>query len=467
LRISTKIVLTMFMFVILVGAIGLLAFNNLDEVGTKLGFLEEADKLTNSILELRRTEKNYFLYHDPNSLAEARDYLDEAQTALSRLAGHKGAQLSPAGIKAVRDALGNYRQALDELQRRESRQTADRIRWAGRDLLELSSQMAHEEQRRVEFLIHFSKQAMLISFSVLFALGLLGAYFVGQRIVRPLSEIERTTRRISSGEFSVVPGPFAHDETGSLMRAFNTMVERLQERTEQLVQARKMAALGTLTAGVAHELNNPLNNIYITAEMLVDDFQDLPEGKKLSLIQDVAGQADRAKDIVRNLLEFAREREPSREPCQLRGIVEASLRFVAHQAELANVDIESELPPPLVTVEADPKQLQQVFINLFLNAIEAMPGGGSLEVGTEVQPDKQYILVTVADTGPGIPAEVLPHIFDPFFSTKELGTGLGLAVSYGIIKKHGGGIEVQSAPGKGTTFTVTLPVRAEAAHAAA
>ena len=460
MRISTKIVVTMLMFVILMGAIGLLAYNNMSQISAKLRFLEAGDQLTNAILELRRSEKNYFLYHDPNSLREAHVYLNEADVALSRLSDQQGAQLSPEGLEAVHRRLAEYRQDLLALERGGAPQTADHIRNTGRSLLELAARMAAEEQRHVEFLIRFSKDAMLISFIALFALGLIGAYFVGQRIVRPLAEIERTTKRISSGDFSVVPGPFARDETGSLMMAFNTMVTQLQERTEQLVQARKMAALGTLTAGVAHELNNPLNNIYITAEMLVEDFRELAEAKKLTLIHDVAAQADRAKEIVRNLLTFAREREPSVESCSVRGLVEDSLRFVSRQAVLADIDVETELPPPGVCVPADPKQIQQVLVNLLVNAIQAMPKGGKLKVSAGLVPGHSCIQVTVADTGTGISADVLPRIFDPFFTTKDTGTGLGLAVTYGIIKKHGGSIKVHSGAGEGSQFVVTLPLAA-------
>ncbi len=460
MRISTKIVVTMLMFVILMGAIGLLAYNNLSHISAKLRFLEAADGLTNAILELRRAEKNYFLYRDPDSLREAAAYLDEAGAALSRLSGHEAAQLTPARIAAVKGRLADYRGALAALEGGGTTRTAESIRNTGRQLLELSSQVALEEQRHVEFLIRFSKQAMLISFALLFVVGLYGAYFVGQRIVRPLAEIERTTKRISSGDFTDIPGPFTHDEIGSLMQAFNTMVTHIRERTEQLVQARKMAALGTLTAGVAHELNNPLNNIYITAEMLVDDFRELAEAKKLSLIEDVAAQADRAKDIVRNLLAFAREREPSMESCSLGRLIEESVRFVTHQAGLANVDVACDLPAGKVEVEADPKQLQQVFVNLLLNAIQAMPQGGRLGVSLRVSPWGECAQVVVTDTGCGIHPEVLPRIFDPFFTTKEAGTGLGLAVTYGIVKKHGGNIRAESTPGRGSEFIVSLPLRA-------
>jgi signal transduction histidine kinase len=448
----------MLMFVLLMGAIGGLAYSNLSQVGNKLRFLEAADGLTNAILELRRTEKNYFLYQDPGSFEEARGYLDDAEAALARLSDQPGAQLSPGSVTAVRGRLADYRQALKQLEAGGGPRIAELVRNTGRSLLEAASRMPQEEQRRVEFLIHFSKQAMLISFAGLFVLGLVGAYFIGQRIVRPLAEIERTTKRISSGDFTPVPGPFANDETGSLVLAFNTMVRQLQERTEQLVQARKMAALGTLTAGVAHELNNPLNNIYITAEMLEDDFTELPEDKKLTLIHDVAGQADRAKDIVRNLLTFARERDPRMEPCSLRQVLEDSLRFVVHQAELANIDVECDLPPALLTAQADPQQLQQVFVNLLLNALQAMPAGGKLKVSARAEPGGGCLRVSVADTGEGIAPEVLPRIFDPFFTTKEAGTGLGLAVTYGIVKRHGGNIEARSTQGKGAEFIVSLPI---------
>lgn len=178
----------MLMFVILVGAIGLLAFNNLSEIAARLRFLEAADHLTNDILEARRVEKNYFLYKDPESLAEAGTYLDEAELALSRLSGQKGGEVSEEGINAVRGRLHDYRQALARVQRGGGAETA--LRDAGHSLISLTSRMAAEEQARVEFLITFSKQAMTVSFAVLLTLGLFGAYFVGQRIVRPLGLLD-------------------------------------------------------------------------------------------------------------------------------------------------------------------------------------------------------------------------------------------------------------------------------------
>jgi signal transduction histidine kinase len=244
-----------------------------------------------------------------------------------------------------------------------------------------------------------------------------------------------------------------------MFRAFNRMIHELEVHQEQLVQSRKIAAVGTLTSGIAHELNNPINNIVLTAEALKEDFGQLDQDEALGLIHDILVQSERASEIVKGLLDFSRSEHPEFESLSIAAVVHDTLKLVRNQLALSGIQVEEELPSRLPLIHGDRKSLQQVFLNLFINAIQAMLDGGSLTIRGRPSEDGHWLKVEVTDTGVGIEAEHLPHIFDPFYTTKQVGrgTGLGLSVTYGIVEKHGGHIEVQSQKGKGSTFTVILP----------
>jgi signal transduction histidine kinase len=222
-----------------------------------------------------------------------------------------------------------------------------------------------------------------------------------------------------------------------------------------------MAAVGTLTSGVAHELNNPLNNISLTAETLMDDFDELSDEQKKKLLDDIFAQVQRASTTVRNLLDFTRKDQPVMAAVSLGELLDKTLKLVSNELSLAKVELQLHLAPDLPRVNGNPRNLEQVFLNLFLNAVEAMPQGGKLMVAGDREQD--FARVTVHDTGVGIPADRLDKVFEPFYTTKEAGegTGLGLSVSYGIVEKHGGQIKVDSQLGKGTVFCVLLPIREE------
>jgi signal transduction histidine kinase len=235
---------------------------------------------------------------------------------------------------------------------------------------------------------------------------------------------------------------------------------QLAHRQELLVQAHKLKAVGTLTAGVAHELNNPINNIMLTAASLQEDYADLPEEERQDMVNDLVGESERAQRIVRNLLDFARESNIETAAIQPRRLVEETLQLATNQIKLAKVKVRGEVDENLPTIHGDFQQLVQVFLNLVLNALDAMPGGGTLTISITGGRGEDFVAFELADTGTGIPDHVLPNIFDPFFTTKPgaKGTGLGLSVSLGIVRQHGGDIRVRSEPGLGTTFTVLLPV---------
>ncbi|OGP64689.1 MAG: hypothetical protein A2170_16945 [Deltaproteobacteria bacterium RBG_13_53_10] len=237
-----------------------------------------------------------------------------------------------------------------------------------------------------------------------------------------------------------------------------TIEKKLEETYLQLVSSEKMASLGKLAAGIAHEINNPLGGILIYASLIMED---LPEGdpKRQDLAR-IVQETSRCKDIVKSLLEFARQTEPKMEPIDINRAITDGLFFLENQAFFHNIRIMKRLDPALPSPHGNAGQLKQVFMNIIVNAAEAMHGSGTLTIATSVASDHKSILVEFTDTGEGVAEENLTRIFDPFFTTKDVGkgTGLGLATSYGIIEGHGGKISVKSKVGEGSTFTIELPI---------
>lgn len=269
-------------------------------------------------------------------------------------------------------------------------------------------------------------------------------------------------------------------ENARLYQALQQQMEELKRsQTQQLIQSAKLSSIGELATNVAHEINNPLTSILGFTTLMLDDMGDHePHKKDLKIIQ---GEAMRSRDIVRNLLDFARKRGIKKELIDLNHLIQTTLNLLRHQADISNILLVEEYSPDLPTIIVDADQMKQVFINLLKNAFDAMPKGGTLTVTTlahniegrstqtvfgekESAFSRKTIEIRLHDTGDGIAKETIPKIFDPFFTTKEgAGTGLGLSVSYGIIERHGGRLEVFSNIGEGATFVIKLPVKEEAA----
>jgi two-component system NtrC family sensor kinase len=321
--------------------------------------------------------------------------------------------------------------------------------------------------------------AGIAALCALFILGLLS--FVARRITRPLAVMVDATGRIAQGDLRHRVDLKGQDEIGQLARAFNlmtdelslahedltqwgrTLEQRVEERTrelretqDQLVVSEKLASLGKMAAGVAHEINNPLTTILINTHLLLErPGRDADEGEALNLIAD---ETTRCAGIVRGLLDFARLTPSQAVPTDINDIIDRTLLLLEKQALVRNIRIEKALGRALPLIEVDKSKIQQVFSNLAINACEAMPRGGTLVVGSLLCRDGTHIEITFTDTGVGISKENIPRLFDPFFTTKSFGTGLGLAVSYGIIRQRGGTILVRSEVGKGTVFTVRIPL---------
>jgi two-component system NtrC family sensor kinase len=325
------------------------------------------------------------------------------------------------------------------------------------------------------------------TFLYLFALGtaamILIGYLLAQLIARPILRLRDMSQAVAGGDLNQSIGLRQTDEIGELAGAFDTMTLRLRERTAeaarlfdetvqrnkeladinarlqamqlQLIQSEKLAAVGQLTAGIVHDVKNPLAVIKGLAEVLQDDATITDETRhELQVIRESAEKANR---IVSDLLKFARQSQPEMESHDLRETVEASIRLTTYLIREARIQLVKEIPEQMMLVTYDPQQIEQVLINMIHNAIQAMPNRGTLNVRLD-QADGAAA-IAIQDTGTGISPENLKRIFDPFFTTKAegVGTGLGLSVSYGIIANHKGKIEVESEEGKGTKFTIYLP----------
>jgi signal transduction histidine kinase len=293
----------------------------------------------------------------------------------------------------------------------------------------------------------------------LFAVMAVGIALLARHILRTLNRFIGYTERIASGDLTpVLPARRFRDEFSTLAVYINRMVRALDRQHRILVESHKLRAMGNLVAGVAHELNNPMNNILLTASVLEEDWETLEPEDRIEMLEDLVGEAERTRKIVANLLDFARQSEAKIEPLDIVKTLEECAQLVGNQIRLKKVRLNLLVPEELPVVHGDRQLLSQVFTNLMINALDALPEGGEIHISFTARRREGFVAVDVTDNGPGMPEEVREKVFDPFFTTKPKGTGLGLSVSQGIIHKLGGHLLVQSEEGKGTTFTVLLPV---------
>lgn len=319
-----------------------------------------------------------------------------------------------------------------------------------------------------EKFVDMKRRTLLTFLGVTFAgifVAIVISNILANSITKPIRRLVLASIKLEKGDLSHRVEFMPKDEIGELGKAFNSMAESIKERDEQLkeyvkqeiMKSERLAMIGQLAAGVAHEINNPLGSILIYSHLLLEDLVEKDTYREN--LEKIVNQATRCKKIVKGLLDFARQTEPEMKLSDINKIVNEVLSLVERQAMFHNINITKKLSSSLPQVMLDGAQIQQVFMNIVLNAAEAMEVQGKLII--ETSSDGEFIGTKFTDTGCGIPERNIEKLFEPFFSTKKegRGIGLGLAISYGIIKKHNGEIIVNSEVGKGSTFTILLPIK--------
>ncbi|MCA1961223.1 MAG: hypothetical protein LDL33_10540 [Desulfomonile sp.] len=433
----------------------------------KIGYLEDVSKLEESVLEIRRFEKNFFLYRDKDSLTTALYHLRRVEALLAKNASKLEDLSSPQQVASFRSSVGAYEQKLAEccnanVGREGATETEIRpeceasIRKIGTSLAEFAEGVAKRKRDSIKETMSATANLPLVGLVVagcgLLAIGI----FLFSKVTRSLRLLEIGTGKIAKGSFEPIDTLPVERDIRNILTSFNSMAVQLKDREEQLVQSKKLAALGTMLAGVAHEVNNPLSNISSSCEIMLEELDQADKEFQRALLKKVLDQVERARSLILNLLEFSRTKELRLEKVNLKNLVEKTLGSLSGQKP-ERVRLKVELDNKL-NVLAQPDKLQQAFTNLISNAFQAIDGEG--EVGVRAfSKANGTVEIRISDSGRGIQQQDLSKIFDPFFTTKDVGkgTGLGLFITHDIILRHKGTIHVKSEPGKGTTFTITLP----------
>lgn len=315
-----------------------------------------------------------------------------------------------------------------------------------------------------------NNRAVLIFSGITFAgvvVSIASALLISRGISSSIRNLVTASRQLANGDLDAKVAKKSDDELGELADSFNFMAAALKERDDKLkeyartkiMESERLALIGQLSANVAHELNNPLQGIVTYSYLLLEE-ETCNENAKSNLNKIVI-QANRCRDIIRGLLDFSRQKKPDKTLCNVNTLLKGCVSLVERQAIFHNIEVVWDLEENMPSVILDPSQVERVFLNLIINAAEAMNGSGRLTLSTKFNRKKKIVEIKVQDTGPGISEQNMSKIFDPFFTTKETGhgVGLGLAISYGIVKEHKGNIFVESELGKGTIFTVSFPLK--------
>jgi signal transduction histidine kinase len=465
MTIRKRIIIAALVQALLICIICFFAYISFKAVLTKLRTIEVIDDLNISLLEMRKAEKNYFLYKDLEALRELIKLGQERYELLKSTRYYVEPGLHDWAKKNYEVLLSTLKKYIELAQlvvnsREAPPHLEDELRNLGHQLTTFSETLLRKERENVNVIINQNIKRLIGSLVVILLIQLVLWQYFFRFIIQEIGIMGQLIKMVAEGQLhEVAAKPISpRNEIEIAIRAISDMARMLEKREEELLQTGKLASLGVLISGVAHELGNPLNNISLIAQTYLSLYDLLGDEDKRTYMGDVYTQSERIKKIVENLLDFSRQKKPELREHQLGDIVMRSIALVGNNLKISQVKHHLSLAENLPPVFVDASQIEQVLINLFVNAIQAMPGGGDLFIDVFQEPENEWVIVKVRDSGTGIKKEILPNIFDPFFTTKSTkGTGLGLSVSYGIIRQHQGEISVESEEGKGTRFIVKIP----------
>ncbi|RPI37021.1 MAG: HAMP domain-containing protein [Nitrospiraceae bacterium] len=550
MKIRDKLFFAFGLYIFLAAVLGFLAYNELRTITAKLTLVEIADDITNTLLEVRRYEKNYLLFRDDNSYLEVNRYLEILKKYIDKIGTEITEEIGSDKYKMMKKAIAEYEGLLaslsenlklqdemakmvmaegrsveqrlsgsrlrdflvvrrheknliiykdgptysnfernlraarldseteryDVLTKRlyryyeEEKDSIEKMRITAREIQSFTENLSKSERADIGGTLSMSMKLLLFALIAVLLTGIVINWHLAVSISTPIRKLEKITKKVAQGDFSETIEISGGDEIASLQISFNQMEEmlrdamdsleqtvtKLQEKQAQLVEAEKLASIGKLAAGIAHEINNPLTSVLTFSSLLLEQCpEDDPRYERLRMI---VRETRRVRNIVRQVLSFAKEAPLRTEKISLNHPVREIVESLDAQEAFKGIDLELDLADDLPDILIDPVQIGQVVLNILLNATHAITPPGKIRVSTRAADN--FAELIISDTGKGIPEDHLQKIFDPFFTTKDKsrGTGLGLAVSYGIIKKHRGDIEVRSIVNEGSTFVVRLPL---------
>ncbi len=340
MKIEKKLILSNVMYGAFIILIGFFAFQNMNLVLTKLRFVEIADDLNASFLEMRLSEKNYFLYKDKKALAEIREKIDYTVRTIGEVRDDIIRAIGETDLKTLESRLKAYSDVIEEARTGSStdQHLELRLRAEGKKLKEFSDSITHLERRRVNDIILSSKRILIFSFWAILFSALFVGHFISQKILRSLREIEKLAKSISGGNFQKIEVFQSNDELGSVIAAINSMSEELGHREEELIQSKKLASLGILTAGVAHELTNPLNNISMIAQTYAELYDKLSGRDRVELMSKVEEETERIRKIVKNLLDFSKPKDANPKEADINSVIQKTLTLVQNMIDVSNIE---------------------------------------------------------------------------------------------------------------------------------
>jgi two-component system NtrC family sensor kinase len=488
--IRKKITFGYYVGVVVIIGISLFTLIELWYIEKKVRFGEVVAEFFDTTLEMRRFEKNFFLYRKIEDYHENIRYIEKAVEILDKnVSDYKNLTVSTQ-LNTLRYDLNQYRLLMNQfaLLGNSAHDTRlvlaeNAIREKGKDISTIAENISRTERQKIQHLLDTIRQIIIVSILFFSIMGITIGQILSRMIVKPLKTLEAMMEEISEGKLKTVNILSKDREIVSLIAAFNKMLMELELRQKHLVQREKLASLGTLVSGVAHELNNPLSNISSSCQILIEELEDANIEFKKDLLSQIDEQTDRAKYIVRSLLEFSRDKEFKRQDLPLKKLFEETMQFLKGHFP-SRIAVSLEIPDDL-TIFVDKQRIQQAFLNLIKNALDSIDAEGTIFIRAcrhmlkgvidercEYQKNQgqctgecpiktDTVDIEIKDTGSGIPSEVLPNIFDPFFTTKDVGkgSGLGLYIVQEIVHEHNGCIGVCSEPGKGTTFIIRFPIK--------
>ncbi|MBF0554028.1 MAG: GHKL domain-containing protein [Nitrospirae bacterium] len=517
MSLKNKILLSFMVTGVIVVFLSAIEYANFIKIKNEIAYLETTDTIRGKCLQLRRHEKNFFLYGSSEADEESRlvyRYLNDLNEILfQQLAINKNESLSTlhelarqyevvftkieSSVNIIKKQItltgmdkglisliestftdiplkaGEFLEKTAVLSPNDALVTGLKtlnadiytLRKIGEHVVNAANELDRAARSKVDGAVRTSQLAILVLLPLFFVVGLGMLFVISNNLANRLNRLVKIVENMGKGLFMNGLHPaselrYERDEVGILFQKFYEMENQITQRekeleikNEELLQSRKLAAIGTLASGVAHELNNPLNNIYLSAQVLLREIGDSASPFLRKITEDVLGQTKRVKFIIGDLLEFARGRKIVSVRVDIYSLIDNAYKQIAFVTDVKQIEFELEGDNAVISVDSE--QIERVFINLFLNAVEAMEGRGVLSVSVENVDG--MVKIRISDTGGGIPVADIEKIFEPFFTTKDKGTGLGLAIVYNIIKKHAGDLKVESDPGRSTTFVITLP----------